>query len=165
MVLFARGKHICRARILATLLAIAALAAGLAHAEIFRWTDQAGRVHYSDNPPDQGKTSKVKIRVQSITGPATVTATNAPRQAPTSGMKDKVKLYTTAWCGYCKRAKAYLAQRGIGYDEVDVEASDQGRREFASLGGRGVPVILVGAQRMDGFDQAGLAGMLQTAGY
>jgi len=154
------------ARILATMLAVAALATGLVHAEIFRWTDEAGRVHYSDSPPDKGKTSKVKIRVQSITGPATVTAANtAPRPAPASGVKDKVKLYTTTWCGYCKRAKAYLVQRGIGYDEVDVEASDQGRREFASLGGRGVPVILVGAQRMDGFDQAGLAGMLQTAGY
>ena len=106
----------------------------------------------------------MKIRVQSITGPATVTAAGTSSR-PASAAKDKVKVYTTTWCGYCKRAKVYLAQRGIGYDEVDVEASDQGRREFASLGGRGVPVILVGPQRMDGYDQAGLAGMLTAAGY
>jgi hypothetical protein len=30
------------------------------------------------------------------------------------------------------------------YEEVDVEASEQGRREFTQFGGRGVPVILVG---------------------
>jgi hypothetical protein len=46
-----------------------------------------------------------------------------------------------------------------------VEASDSARREFASLGGRGVPVILVGSQRMDGYNAGRLEAMLQSAGY
>jgi glutaredoxin len=153
-------------RVLVTMLAVAALAVGTTHAEIYRWTDEAGQVHYSDNPPDKLRTSKIKIHVQSITGPATVTAVDGlPRTAPARGAKGKIKLYSATWCGYCKRAKAYLAGRGIGYEEMDVETSDQGRREFAALGGHGVPVILVGSQRMDGYDQAELAALLQAAGY
>jgi glutaredoxin len=69
------------------------------------------------------------------------------------------------WCGYCKRAKAHLAARGVPYDEVDVEATQRGQNEFTQLGGRGVPIILVGSQRMDGFDANGLDAMLAAAGW
>ena len=148
------------------ILAVATLASGSAVAEIFRWTDAQGHPHYSDNPPAESKTSKVKIHVQSISGPATVTTLDkAPGAALSVGVKEKIKLYTTTWCGYCKRAKAYLALRGIGYEELDAESSEQGKREFAALGGRGVPVILVGRQRMNGYGEARLAVMLEAAGY
>ena len=30
-------------------------------------------------------------------------------------------MYTTAWCGYCERAKALLEQRGLEYDEIRVD--------------------------------------------
>jgi glutaredoxin len=86
-------------------------------------------------------------------------------KAGSPAAKERVRIYTTSWCGYCKKAKAQLAARRVPFDEIDVETSDSGQREFASLGGRGVPVILVGGQRMDGFDAGRLDAMLQTAGY
>ena len=46
-----------------------------------------------------------------------------------------------------------------------MEKSAQGKQEYASLKGRGVPVILVGSQRMDGFDPARMDTMLKAAGY
>jgi glutaredoxin len=87
------------------------------------------------------------------------------RDTPAAKAKEKVRIYTAVWCGYCKKAKAHLATRGVPYDEVDVEASERGRSEFTQLGGRGVPVILVGNQRMDGFDASGLDAMLAGAGW
>jgi glutaredoxin len=146
------------------LVGLCLLAATAASAEIYRWTDSDGRIHYSDKPPADRKVQQVKIRVQSISGPAVVTQARAA-PAPSAAAHQPVKLYTTTWCGYCKKAKAHLAARGVPYREIDVEASDSGRREFSELGGRGVPVILVGSQRMDGFDSAGLDGMLAAAGY
>jgi glutaredoxin len=137
-----------------------------AGADIYRWTDADGRIHYSDKPPADRKAKQVKIPVQSITGPATVSAAQA--QAPAGaavGARTPVQIFTTAWCGYCRKAKAQLAARGVPYREVDVEGSDSGRREFASLRGRGVPVILVGSQRMDGYDATRLDAMLGQAGY
>ena len=85
--------------------------------------------------------------------------------ASTTKSKDKVRLFTTVWCGYCKKAKAHLTAKGVPYDELDVESSEHGRSEYAKLGARGVPVILVGSQRMDGFDAAGLDAMLGQAGW
>jgi len=143
------------------LLALLALPVAAA-ADIYRWTDPQGKVHYSDSPPPEAKAKQIKIKVNSIEGPAVVSTV---KDAPAATTKDKVRIFTAAWCGYCKKAKAYLGSRGVPFQEVDVEATEQGRREFAQLGGRGVPVILIGSQRMDGFGARGLDAILTAAGY
>jgi glutaredoxin len=140
------------------------LACVSASAEIYRWTDAHGRVHYSDKPPPDRAAKQVRIKVPSITGPAVVTPAR-PGAVSQAAARQPVKIFTTAWCGYCKKAKAHLAARGVPYREIDVETSDSGQREYAELRGRGVPVILVGSQRMDGFDAQGLDAMLTAAGY
>lgn len=63
------------------------------------------------------------------------------------------------------RSREYLARRGIAYTEYDVEKSDIGKTEYRRLNGRGVPVILVGNQRMDGFSAEKLERMLANAGH
>jgi glutaredoxin len=133
-----------------------------ASAGVYKWTDAQGRVHYSDNPPADAKAQQVKVKINSIQGPAVVSTI---RDTSAAKAKDKVRIYTAVWCGYCKRAKAHLAAKGVPYDEMDVETSERGRSEFAQLGGRGVPVILVGGQRMDGFDASALDAMLTRAGW
>ena len=140
------------------------LAATHAGAEIFRWTDAQGRTHYSDKPPADARSRQVKTPINSIAGPAV--ATDRPRTtAASSGARAPVRIFTASWCGYCRKAKAQLAARSVPFQEIDVEGSESGRREFSELGGRGVPVILVGSQRMDGFDAGGLDAMLAAGGY
>jgi glutaredoxin len=79
--------------------------------------------------------------------------------------KPEVKMYATSWCPYCAKARAYFARRGIAYVEVDIEKSREGRAEYDRLGARGIPVILVGPQRMNGFSEARLSQLLAEAGY
>ena len=57
-------------------------------------------------------------------------------------------------------AKKYFAQRGVNFEARDVEQSAAAAEEFRKLGGRGVPLILVGAKRMDGFDSQALDALL-----
>jgi len=38
--------------------------------------------------------------------------------APGAG---KVTMYSTTWCGYCRRLKGQLDREGIGYTEVNIE--------------------------------------------
>lgn len=126
------------------------------YAGLYKWTDAAGRTNFSDRPPADEKAEEVKIR--SFVGPATVIAVDAPIAVT------EVKLYTTTWCGVCKRARAHLARLGVRYTEYDVETTAIGRTEYKRLNGRGVPVILVGDRRMDGFDARSLEQMLVAAG-
>lgn len=32
-----------------------------------------------------------------------------------------ITMYSTTWCGYCRRLKSQLEREGIGYTEVDIE--------------------------------------------
>jgi glutaredoxin len=140
----------------------ALIAAPPAVADVYKWTDAQGGVHYSDSAPPDTRAQQVRLKINSIQGPAVVSTLGSSNAAKA---KDKVRIYTAVWCGYCKKAKAHLAAKRVPYDEVDVEGSDGARREFARLGGRGVPVILVGNQRMDGFSADQLDAMLAAAGW
>lgn len=35
-----------------------------------------------------------------------------------------VTMYSTVWCGYCRRLKKQMEREGIGYAEVDIEANE-----------------------------------------
>ncbi|MHB8535177.1 MAG: DUF4124 domain-containing protein [Sulfuricaulis sp.] len=135
-----------------------ASSAQVAHAgTVYKWTDAQGRVHFSDQA--LGSTNVEEIKIRSFAGGAEVAQDGNDYGAR------QVKILTTTWCAVCKRAKAYLASKGIPYSEDDVETSAAGKQEYQQLGGRGVPIILVGKQRMDGFSASKLDQMLKNVGY
>jgi len=73
----------------------------------------------------------------------------------------QVTLLSTTRCGYCKLAKNYLEKHSIDYIEWDVEQSEEGRNLYNELKGRGVPIILIGNTRINGFDEKTLKQALQ----
>lgn len=64
-----------------------------------------------------------------------------------------VVMYATAWCPYCARARAYFKRTNTAYVEHDIERSADAHAEFRRLGGRGVPLILVGGEKLPGFNE------------
>lgn len=63
----------------------------------------------------------------------------------------KVILYSTSWCGYCKKARELLEENHIAYYEYDIEKSAEGAEQHKSLGGRGIPVLLVNGTMIKGY--------------
>jgi len=57
-------------------------------------------------------------------------------------------------CPHCKTAKQYLQQNKITFREVDVK-SPAGQKEFAKTGYRGVPILKIGDQFLNGFSVKG----------
>jgi mycoredoxin len=52
-------------------------------------------------------------------------------------------MYSTTWCGYCRRLKSQLDREGIGYAEVDIE-QDPASAEFVMTvngGNQTVPTL------------------------
>ena len=132
----------------------------MAAAGIYSWTDENGRVHFGDRPPIASKANEMTVRVNTYESPSEITRSGFPTAA-----KDKVVLYTTQRCGYCRKAKQFLKRRNISYTEYDVETSKKGKHDFKKLNGRGVPIVLVGDQRMNGFSEGRMVSMLKSAGY
>ena len=53
-------------------------------------------------------------------------------------------MYTTPWCGYCRRLKGQLDREGITYDVVDIEQQPEAALlvEQANGGNQTVPTLL-----------------------
>src|SRR2546430_556441 len=73
-----------------------------------------------------------------------------------------IVLYGTSWCGFCKKARAWLVNRGVAFVERDIETEPGAAEELAGKAAaagvvpRGVPVIDVRGQLILGFDVAAL---------
>ncbi len=64
----------------------------------------------------------------------------------------KVVLYATSWCGYCQKTRELLSKKKVSYKEYDIEKSKEGRRQYDSLNGKGVPVLIVNDQVIHGYN-------------
>lgn len=121
---------------------------------VYKWVDADGTIHYSDQPIEEDAET-LSIQVNSLE-----TASEIQNQDTVSVSGGSVKIYTATWCTWCERAKTYMQSKGIAYREYDVENSVIGRQEYKRLKGKGVPIILVGKQRMNGFSPDRLDQML-----
>ena len=72
-----------------------------------------------------------------------------------------VVVYSTPTCGPCKAAKAFLASRGVAFQEVNVAEDLEGREALIRQTGQlAVPVIVVGDEVVLGFNRPRLAEVL-----
>lgn len=68
-----------------------------------------------------------------------------------------VTVYTTNTCPWCVRAKDFLKQKGVPFQEKNVERDPLAARELMQQTGQmGVPVITAGSEVIVGFDRGRL---------
>ncbi len=64
----------------------------------------------------------------------------------------QVIMYSTSWCGYCRKARSLFTRQNIPFKEFDIEKDEKAMKIYTALNGRGVPLILIGDEEMTGFD-------------
>lgn len=143
------------------------LTVSLAGAQMYQWIDDKGVVTFKDTPPPPSKKHKkvktysdddfdpappaqpaAKPRAVKSTAAAATSRPTAAKKVPFTGT---VELYVTDWCGYCKKAKKYLTDKGVPFVSYDIEKDSAANERHKALGGRGVPLIIIGANKLSGF--------------
>ncbi|MDD2866735.1 MAG: Uxx-star family glutaredoxin-like (seleno)protein [Candidatus Omnitrophota bacterium] len=67
----------------------------------------------------------------------------------------QVKVYSTPTCPYCIRAKKYLSDKGIAFENIDVSADEEALKQMVDVSGQmGVPVLVIDGDVIVGFDQS-----------
>jgi len=108
-------------------------------AKLYTWTDRNGIVRRTYYPP-----------------PADQVWKNGPSSQSTSVREpvrqNKVELFVTSWCPYCKKAIAYFESKGIAYKAYDIEKDAQAATRKKKLDGRGgVPFVIVNGTLIHGY--------------
>lgn len=71
-----------------------------------------------------------------------------------------VTLYTSNTWPHCITAKQYLSEKGVSYEEKNVQTDPSARKELMQMGHMGVPVIIVDGEEIVGFNKAKLEELL-----
>jgi glutaredoxin 3 len=119
-------------------------------ATLYRWVDDQGVTHVSENPPE-GKMAVAEAVVGegADKGPPKVEEKKEFRVRP-----GEITIYTTPTCPWCHRTKAWMRDKKIRYREVDVTSDKKGLEEMVRISGQtGVPVIVVGDEVIVGFNE------------
>jgi len=139
------------------------LAAGDVSAEMFKYIDDQGALHFTENLNEIPKKHRHKATVAGEGGSVSYTEPTRANQTTKNEQKSSgedstpftgtIKIYMTSWCPACKSALAYVKHNGIAYVAYDIEKDQNANRRFEEFGGNGVPLIVAGNKTMRGFDQ------------
>jgi glutaredoxin len=144
-------------------LLVTPLTSTLAHAsEVFRWLDERGSVHYSDQPPPPSAKQILKVRSKGNVVDVDKESFDTRRARD----KNPVVLYASACGPLCDQARDHLMQRGIPFTTKDPSKEPEIAVELKKLVGTlEVPVIVIGKSHKKGFEAESWDSLLDSAGY
>ena len=152
-------------RLFAAFVAIILLVAvGVCQAEVYKYNDSKGELHFVDdiskvpkkyrkqvgNGGPQGNVSVLDATPKSLS-PQGRTAPEPSQQQTASSGSATVEVFMTSWCGYCKKMVRFLNEKGIPYTAYDIEKDSAAASTYRELGGKGVPVVRVGSHVIHGY--------------
>ena len=149
-----------RSVIFAILLGVATAAS----AQLYRWTDEKGRVHVTDTPPPPGAKA-VQRKTFTDGGALPAEGADLPYAAQIASKNYPVTLYTAPDCAPCGAARKLLNARGVPFKEVSVIVASQFDDLLKVAGSLSVPTLSVGSSVHAGFEEGAYRAMLDSAGY
>jgi glutaredoxin-like YruB-family protein len=74
----------------------------------------------------------------------------------------EIKVYSTPTCPWCAKLKAFLKEKGVEFDEVDVSADQEAAQQMIEKSGQmGVPQMEINGKIIVGFDQPAIEAELE----
>ena len=144
-------------------LAIALAAVNAAAQQLYRWTDEKGRVHVTDTPPPAG--AKDARTVGGGGGSSAAPAANEPFAVQAARKNNPVTLYSTRGCEACDAARSLLNERAVPFREISVNDEKELEELKKVVGSNSVPALIVGSFVQRGFEPGAYHRALDAAGY
>lgn len=129
---------------------------------LYRWVDEAGNIHYTDQPPPQGVADaqeKKLLKSAQSSGQTPYAGMTAARNFP-------VTLYITNCGETCTRAREHLTKRNIPFSEKNPNEPAVSEELQKLAGGLEIPVLVVGkSSPIKGYGAESWDAALDVAGY
>lgn len=145
----------------ALLLLLVFISAPLSAAQLYRWVDADGKVHYTDQPPD----AKAKNVEQRRFGGNVIDTTQLPYATREAAKKFPLTLYANDCGDPCTQAVQHLSQRGVPFVRKTLKDEAEAEELRKLAGGLQVPLLLVGKKPLKYFQAQEWDSALDAAGY
>ncbi len=134
-----------------------------AQAQMYRWVDEKGGVHYTDEPPPP---SAKKVEEKKFTDNV-VQTDKLPYSVQQAVKNFPVTLYTGDCGEACRVAKSYLVKRGVPFTERLPGKNAADLEQFKKVSKENfIPLLLIGKSvSLKGFNESEWASALDQAGY
>jgi glutaredoxin len=151
-----------RQKLILAMVLVAATSAAMA-ANMYRWVDSDGKVHYTDTPPPA--TAK-KVEQKNLGGNY-IEADDLPYASRLAAQRFPVTVYATDCGAPCSDARELLKKRGVPYTLRNPEQRDVENALKKLLGGSlQVPVLVIGnSAPLRGYEAGAWNSALDAAGY
>lgn len=146
----------------------------------YRYLDAGGSLHFVDSleqVPEAFRASARRVSMGSgkpgAAPPLTrAVASTVPKRRPLASAADPppaarararagVVIYTTSWCGWCRKTIAWLDRQGVDYENRDIERNPAWRNELIDkTGGTSIPVVEIDGELIRGFDPTRMSELL-----
>lgn len=132
-----------------------------AHAEMYKWVDSTGKMHFGDQVPPISATQIQKKTV----APEAAGQPNLPYVLALAVKNNPVIFYTASNCLPCDEGRVLLKKRGIPFVEKTVNTNEDAIKMKQVSGDTRLPLLIVGSEKKIGFDANRWQSMLTSAGY
>jgi mycoredoxin len=145
-------------------------------ATFYRYTDETGTVRFVSSLSEVPKALRdearpVGNRVQkapALPSSKRAASKEVARQAAVAGIErsfeHEVVVYTTSWCGWCRKTLAFLDKKGVAYENRDIESDDAYRDELIEkTGGTTIPVVEIDGEIIRGYDPGRMSELLSSS--
>ncbi len=85
--------------------------------------------------------------------------------APEGFNNNEVLLFGFKSCPYCTKVEKLLRRNRVVYIDMDVQKSKKAKRKFREMGGRGVPVTVIGDKAIAGWSEEKIMDLLKEKGF
>jgi glutaredoxin len=133
-----------------------------AAAQLYRWTDDNGKVHFADRPPPPGARD---VQKKDLAHGAASGGESLPFALQRPMKEFPVTLYSAPNCESCAPARALLNARGVPFKEVSVRTDEEIQQLNQAVGANVVPALLVGSSIVKGFEEGEYQRALDIGGY
>jgi glutaredoxin len=161
------GKHSMNKTGLISTLTLLITLTITANATVYKTVGPDGKVIYTDQPPADPKMAATLNIAEQPSSPLPASVLKYQEQLAKSADKRLREpapvranlnatptLFSATWCGYCRKAKGYMASHKIAFQEIDID-TESGARAYFEAGGRsGVPMLIVEGRVTRGFSES-----------
>ena len=141
-------------------------------ASFYRYTDETGTVRFVTSLAEVPKHLRASARPV-----ANDRVQRAPSQPPAKRARvhraevaferaapREVVVYTTSWCGWCRKTLAFLTEQGVDFENRDIEADEAWREELREkTGSTSIPVVEIDGKIIRGYDPKRMAQLLRSS--